>query len=545
MVKKNKLTFSLLSIAISSTLLISAKNSYAVNLKETYQQALKQDKTYQAEKFTYDSAKTGIPIARAGFLPSLTLAATTTSNKTTPGQNSFQNSQSATFTLTESLSWATFEAYAQAKYTVLLAELAYKTAYENLITNPTATPNSGIVNQYFQVINDIDNLTSAKANLDVSTKNRDFVKSQYKVGLVAKTDLDSAIQRYASAISTLVGAKNKIQTDINTLSVSTNHHYKYQDFARLKPNFKLSKPNPANINTWANMAETNNLSVLSALAQVSSDKKQIGIDNSGYFPNLSLTGSYTKNKAGATTNTTTASATANWNIGAFATLNSADGTTNTFYQKKQDTFKLKSDQEILKNAQRQARVNAQTSYLNVISDIKQIEANRQAVISGEAALNAAIAQYQAGTGNLINVLQVQANWYSSYQKLSSSIQSYFNDRIALKQSVGQLSEKDIDEINNLLVQDWKPSMSDTSNPTKEALVDNTPKIKTKATSNPTMPKQKTSSNITQPTTLVENTAHSSPNKLPNKSPNKTPNQSLNNSSGNITHGGLHFHTHYH
>ena len=81
MVKKNKLTVILLSIAISGALLISANNSYAVNLKETYQQALKQDKTYQAAKFTYDSAKTGIPIARAGFLPSLALSASTKATK--------------------------------------------------------------------------------------------------------------------------------------------------------------------------------------------------------------------------------------------------------------------------------------------------------------------------------------------------------------------------------------------------------------------------------------------------------------------------------
>ena len=442
-----------LNLSIPSTILMYSSNVYSIDLLNIYHQAIQNDKTLENAKYTYESAKTEIPMARSVFFPSLSLNASTASIK---DKTSTGNAQDISLVATENLNWSSFYLYSQAKYAVLQAEITYELAKQTL--------NSTIVNEYFQVLFDIDNLNYAKQFLEYNKKLLNFTKAQYKVGLVAKTDIETALQGYATAQAQLVQYENKLYNDIDLVTISTNKTYKYQEFAQLNPNFKLSKPYPENFNTWVKIAKKNNLTVLFDLSQEDYQKQQVSVDKSGYIPNASLIYTHdrvsSKGKAFAKDfrRLDTIQANLNWNIGAFARLSDATGN-NTYYSTKKDELILKSYQEQLLEDIRNASYQARSSYLNIISDISQIKAYRQAVISAKSALDAANAQYMAGTNTLINVLQQQQAWSQSYVSLSQSIQQYFNDRIALKQSVGQLSEKDIKEINNLLIPNWKPSMA--------------------------------------------------------------------------------------
>ena len=418
------------------------------------------------------------------------------------------------------------------------------------------TPNTGIVNEYFQVLYDIDNLNYANKNLEYSTKVLHFTKAQYKVGLVAKTDVDTAIQNYATAQAQLVQYENTLYNDIDLLSISTNHKYKYQDFSQLKSNFNLSEPYPRNLNSWVDRAKKYNLTVLFDQAQVNYQKKQVSIDNSGYIPDLTL--SYTHDKSSAQgedfaenfTKVDTYTAALNWNIGAFIGLNSAAGQ-NTYFTSKKDKLILSSYKESLMQDIRQAEYSARSSYLNITSDISQIKAYRQAVISAKSALDAANAQYVAGTNTLINVLLQQQNWATSYANLSQSIQKYFNDRIALKQSVGQLSEKDIIDINKMLISNWKPSMAKSTADHEDTQQNMSTKknITTENLNNKNLTQkaeQKTDKNQTTtqitPTPKTNNlhtTQDTTQNTTQDIKQNTTQSANTNNS------GGLSFHTHHH
>lgn len=450
MAKLKKCTVAVISLIGLSASFIQSNSAFSIDLKQVYNQALVQDKTYQQAKFTYESAKTAAPIALAGLLPSVKLAANTTANKnSTINNNKFYNTNSATITLDQTLfNWGTFQTYSQAKFEVLQAEIAYKIAKQDLITS--------VVQAYFNVLNALDNVNYSEINLTQNKENLSLTQAQFKVGLVAKTDVASAKSGYEQAVATLVNAQNQLENQLEALTVITNKEYKASDFSLLKPGFPLAKPSPANIESWSYAAANNNLSVLSADLQVNIDQKQVSVDAGGYFPNATFeaTGkrSVDKSSSSAATKTYTYGANAAWNIGSFARLDDSLGN-NTYFTVKKDRLILNSDQAAQEQARRQAISDARTSYLTTLSDISQIKAYRQAVISGNSAVAAAVAKYEAGTETIVNVLQQQSTLYNNRLSLSNGINTFFNDRIKLKASVGQLSEKDIDQLNQLLISD--------------------------------------------------------------------------------------------
>ena len=448
MTKTKNYAATVLSLISLSTPLIISESANAVDIKETYSQALSHDKTYLQAKYTYESAKTAAPIALAGLLPNVSLTANSTANKSsTTNNNKFYNSHSATLTLGQTLfNWGTFQTYSQARYVVIQAKIAYEIAKQTLITS--------VVKAYFNVLNGLDNVNYSEINLAQKKENLSLAKAQFKVGLIAKTDVASAKAGYEQAIADLSSSRNQLENNLSDLTIITNKNYNASDFSLLKPGFLLAKPSPANIESWSNAAANNNLSVLSAGAQVNIDKKQVSIDAGGYLPNATFeaTGKRAVNDSSSTaaTKTYTYGAKASWNIGSFATLDDSSGN-NTFFTVKKDKLTLNSDQAALAQARRQAISEARTDYLTILSDISQIEAYRQAVISGISAVAAAVAKYEAGTETIINVLQQQATLYNNRLSLSNGINTFFNDRVILRASVGQLSEKDIDQLNQLLI----------------------------------------------------------------------------------------------
>ena len=161
--------------------------------------------------------------------------------------NKFYNSTDGNLTLNQTLfNWGTFQTYSQSRYKVLQAKIAFEIAKQTLISN--------VVQSYFSVIAAIDNVDYSEINLTQQQENLSLTQAQFKVGLVAKTDVASAKAGYEQAVATLVDAKNKLENQLEALAVITNKDYKYTEFATLRSDFELTKPSPS-----ADFIRTSNL----------------------------------------------------------------------------------------------------------------------------------------------------------------------------------------------------------------------------------------------------------------------------------------------
>jgi len=93
------------------------------------------------------------------------------------------------------------------------------------------------------------------------------------------------------------------------------------------------------------------------------------------------------------------------------------------------------------------------SYLSVVSQISQVEADKQSIKSHFAALESIQAGYQAGTQTILDVLQAQSDLFSAEKDYAQDRFSYLLNTLTLKQAAGILNPRDLTNINRWLTAD--------------------------------------------------------------------------------------------
>jgi len=417
-----------LGFGFSFALFAFGMSAFAENLASVYQEAAQNNATYQAAGMTYEAAKELVPIARGNLLPNISLSGTSFS------RNLQSDVDTSSFGLTATqqvFNYADWKTYTQSQFQLKEDALIYQQALQTLI-NTTAT-------DYFNVLEAQEQLKYAMANVRSNKENLDQAEQQYKVGLKAITDVESAKATYESAVATQINDANQVQDALQTLSALTGQPEKELD--QLKDDFPKLKPSGA-ADAWVKTAMKHNLNILLAQEQVEIDQAGVDIQKANFYPSLNAQGTYAySHSSGTGTETTTVSANANWTIfSGFSTVHSV----------KQAQLTTSSDQDMLLQTQRNTHSQIMSDYLTVISDISQIEAYQQAIISGEASVKAAKAQYQVGTTTIYDLLQEQTHLFSSEQQYASALYQYIKDCLQLKTDAGLLSPQDISAINHWL-----------------------------------------------------------------------------------------------
>ncbi len=448
-ITKNHLTL----LSLSVFLLAWNIPASAEDLTAVYQQAAQNNATYQAARMTYEAAKENIPITFSALLPTVTVGSPTTAFAR--NFNTHQTITSFGLTATQPVfNYSDWKTYTQAQFQLKQDALTYSQALQTL-TNTVAT-------DYFQVLEDQEQLRFSVANVRSNQENLDQAEQQYKVGLKAITDVQSAKATYESAVATQINDENQVQDALQTLSALTGQPEK--QLSLLKSDFPKIKPSPADPSVWVRTAMKHNLNVLLAQEQVEIDKAGVQVQEAAFYPTANVQGTYAYvNTTGASSaNTTTASVNASWTVfSGFSTVHSV----------KQSEFTQSSDQDTYLQQQRDTASQTQSDYLTVLSDIAQIEAYKQAVISGEASVKAAKAQYQVGTTTIYDLLQEQTNLFQAEQQYATSLYQYINDSLKLKTDAGLLSSQDIMAINNWLEIPTVPAAGSSSTPSTPASSD--------------------------------------------------------------------------
>jgi outer membrane protein len=431
-------TLSIIALAVSAA--FCANSFAATNLVSVYNQAINNDGTYLAALQTFKASSMATPIAFGAFLPTVAATANTTwNNKSSAGTRAKSNAHGYTFTITQPLfDYSALSGYKQATQQVKQATVTYNQAKQTLILN--------VAKAYFQVLNDEQNVRYAKSNETSLKQQMKQAQQQFQVGLKAKTDVLTAQASYDSARAQTVSAENTLHNDLEALAVYTGRPE--QDLASLKTNFPLLKPNPSNPQSWVKTALQNNLNLKAAQAQAGYDKAGINAQRggntsaAGYYPTLSAVGTYADaTDSSVTTKTTSAALKLSVPIfNGFITENSV----------KQAGYTYDADVNTTEQARRNAISNMRQSYLTILSDISQVKAYHQAVISSESSLKATMAAYQVGTDTIVTLLQQQSALFQNQQLYANAIFSYITDSLQLKATAGLLGPKDIVAINQWL-----------------------------------------------------------------------------------------------
>lgn len=316
-------------------------------------------------------------------------------------------------------------------------EAAYRSAEQNLALR--------VAEAYFNLLSSADGLRLADAEKKAIERQLELAKKRFEVGLSAITDVQEAQARYDLTVATTIEAEQGLSSARESLAEITG--YSYTSTAVLKDEFPLLGPNPDNINDWVKSANEGNFTLISARIQADIAKNEIEISQDGHLPTLSLNGTYGK---GADSNVFSSfeydstGVSLDLNVPIFA-----GGATQAGVRVARSTFEQR--QAELEGTRRSVERNTRNAYQGVIAGVARVKARKQAVLSNTTALEAAAVGLEVGTRTAVDVLNAQRELYSAQRDYARARYDYLLNVLRLKNAAGQLGQKDLAEIDALLI----------------------------------------------------------------------------------------------
>ena len=435
--------------------------SYATNLLDVYQQALKNDPIFQAAYAQQQSSNEIYPQSLAGLLPNLSANANTTGN-----YNEFSINKSPYFTtkfnsngyglnLTQPLiNFTAFMKLRGASATVKQSNATYAAAAQDLILRTA--------NAYFTVLKAEDNLRYISAEKSATARQLDQAKQRFDVGLETITTVNNAQASYDSTVAQEIAAQNTVINSREELLQITGRHY--SNLAELKKNFPLQSPNPNNIDAWSTSATQRNLTLLATQFALDAARENIKVNFTGHLPSLNFVGTYANANNALSSGNSSGSPSASIGavnsklqtatIGLQLSVPIFEGGLVTS-QTRQAQYDFQKAAANLESTYRNVLVKSRETYNNVIAGISQIKADKQAMISNQSSLESTEESFKVGTRTMVDVLIAQQNLLEAQRNYSQNIYAYLINTLTLKQLAGNLSISDIAAMNTLLVNDQK------------------------------------------------------------------------------------------
>ncbi|ABA59069.1 Type I secretion outer membrane protein, TolC [Nitrosococcus oceani ATCC 19707] len=299
--------------------------------------------------------------------------------------------------------------------------------------------------RYFGVLTAQTGLSFAQAEKEAIAKQLEQTKQRFEVGMNTIVDVNEAQAAYDLAVAQVIAAENALSNSYEQLREVTGQYVR--DLADLKDNTPLLKPDPMNIDRWAETALQQNPQIDASAAAVDNARQEIQRQKSGHYPTLEVVGSKSTNVTGG------------GRFGGFQ--NDMDVIGLQFNlpllqggavvsRTREAQHQLKQALEQLEQARRQVFRQTREAYLGVVSEASQVKALQQAIVSNQSSLEATEAGFDVGTRTTVDVLNVRRDLFRALRDHAQSRYEHLLDTLRLKQGAGIITLRDLEEINQLL-----------------------------------------------------------------------------------------------
>ena len=433
------------SVAIAVALAGIAPTAQAQSLVELYESARAFDATYQSARLQYDANLARADQARAGILPSASLAAgasRTSFENTNPSINRSFSTQNATVSAAQPLYRpANVATYEQGQRQVDLARAQLEASGQDLIVRTSQA--------YFDVLAAQDTLTFVIAQKAAVAEQLASAKRNFEVGTSTITDSREAQARYDLVLAQEIAAENDLRIKKIALDQLVG---KTESQPRvLAVPAALPPVLPADVNAWVQQSEAVHPSIRQAQSNVDIAELEIKKAEAGHKPTLDAVASYnvTRNPSGtAITSLAGRANSANVGLQLNVPLFAGFATQNRIRETLSLRDKASSD---LEGARRAVAQGTRTAYFGVLSGQGQVKALEAAELSSQSALDANKLGYQVGVRINIDVLNAQSQLFQTKRDLAQARYNVLLGGLRLRQANGTLSPADLLAINALLV----------------------------------------------------------------------------------------------
>lgn len=420
----------------------------AEDLLAVYEISYCNDPTLQIAKETFLAARESLPQARAQFLPVVKASATHaeftlggipgilfgTVNAVPTNEAFFSNVYHVSLSqpIYNFSHWAQF---AQASETVKAANLTFAAAEQDLILRSAE--------RYFNVLKAQDNLTYAIAQRTAFKKLFEQTEERYKAGLIAITDVEIARARYDNAQSQEIVAEANLANEKVRLQEITC--IKITDYAILKNDLPLIAPD-CTMEDWVSKSLAQNLELQAACYTTAAARADVKIKKADHLPTVDLVSDFYYADPAPTS--TSRFSTSQLGLRVSVPIFNGGGTSSKVRQSVHNYLKADNDHERLL---RVTDSNARQAYLNICTNIDQVKALTQAVVSNEGALKATTESFNSGTRTIVDVLNAETDLIRAKTDLAQARYNYILETLRLKKAAGMLCPQDLAHVNTWLV----------------------------------------------------------------------------------------------
>lgn len=430
----------------------------ANSLLDVYELALQNDAQLKADQAKYEAGLASKTIGRSNLLPQINALAQYTNNNEDTVNNLNNDNVLVTdrdrtgweISLTQPLfNMSAWYTYKQGAKLSEQAEAQFGADQQSLIVRTAEA--------YFNVLRSIETLEATIAEEKALEKQLEQTKQRFDVGLTAITEVHEAQAAFDSARAATLEARGNLGISYEALEVLTG---KPEDkVAPLSTKFPVVAPSPANRADWVEFSLQNNYGLKASKLQADASLQNAKANRSNHLPTLGASLGYSDyNLEGITSGEDQDFTTDGTSVNLRLDIPIYSGGA-TSGRSRQAYAQYNQAQELYNSTQRNVIQNTRALHLLVETDVASVQARKQAIISGQSALEATQSGYEVGTRNLVEVLLAQRNLYQARRAYSDALYNYVIDTIKLREVAGMLTPADVQEIDKWLLDDALVSRS--------------------------------------------------------------------------------------
>lgn len=123
---------------------------------------------------------------------------------------------------------------------------------------------------------------------------------------------------------------------------------------------------------------------------------------------------------------------------------------------RQGRHQLEYAEHSKESLRRQTVQNARNLHRAVNTDVEQVRARKQSIISSQSAVEATQIGYEVGTRTIVDVLDAQRQLYAAVRNYNNTRYDYILDNLRLQQTAGSLSPDNLLALDQYLYADYNP-----------------------------------------------------------------------------------------
>lgn len=450
--------YALYSLLLTAFWGTQAQATQPASLMDVYRLAVSNNADLAAAHATYQASRENTPQARANLLPQIAVGSTHNNSRTRSDKRelSAQTVRRNSYSYQASLSQPLFrlDRWYQFK--------AAKAGDEQALLELSATEQSLILQSaeaYFAVLRGQDNLAASHAEENAFNQQYRLAYERFNVGLSDQVDVLQAQATYDNAMANRLQAEQLIEDAFQSLVTLTNHQFEMLE--GMRHNLPIEPPVPNDVTAWAQRSLTDNLQLRAMDYAVETARQDLLTRKAGYSPTLDAVVQYQK---GDNDSLGFANQTNGFNHSRRADqivtglqLNIPLYTGgNTSSRIRQGIYQLQTAEHTRENLRRQMVQNARNLHRAVNTNVEQVKARRQSIISSQSALEATQFGYEVGTRTIVDVLDTQRQLYAAVRHYNNARYDYILDLLRLQQVAGSLSPASLLALEEYLYPEYDP-----------------------------------------------------------------------------------------